>query len=66
MTPDPYKALTGQARAIEDHDNARKELVNTRNTLIRQLHADGHPIARIARAAQLSRETIYQTLKDDT
>lgn len=64
MTPSPYEALTGQARAIRDHDKARAELVNIRNNTIQQLVADGHPIIRIARAAQLSRETIYQITKD--
>lgn len=64
VTPAPHQALTEQARAIRDHDRARAELVNIRNGTIRQLAVDGHPITGIARAAQLSRETIYQILKD--
>lgn len=64
MTPDPYKALREQARRLKHHADATQELLATRNTLIRQLRTEGHPIVHIAKAAGVSRETIYQITKD--
>lgn len=65
MTPDPYKALREQARRLKHHTDAAHQLITTRNNLIRQLRNEGHPIVHIAKAAGVSRETIYQITKDN-
>lgn len=65
MTPDPYKALREQARQLKRHTKAAQQLIATRNNLIRQLRAEGHPIVHIAKAAGVSRETIYQITKEN-
>lgn len=65
MTPDPYKALREQARHLKHHTQQVEQLITTRNNLIRQLRNEGHPIAHIAKAAQVSRQTIYQITKDN-
>ena len=66
MTPDPYKALREQARRLKQLNQQVEQLITTRNNLIRQLHQQGHPIAHIAKAAQVSRQTIYQITRHTT
>lgn len=66
MTPDPYKALREQAGQLKHHTRAAQQLITTRNNLIRQLRQEGHPIVHIAKAAGVSRETIYQITRHNT
>jgi DNA invertase Pin-like site-specific DNA recombinase len=64
------RQLAGIARAKAEgkrwggrRAGTRVRLTEAKEALIRQLHAEGKPVAAIARLVQLTRRTVYKALR---